>query len=130
VADVRRGQAWRADFKHEWEFLWQGSLHKWWVDELYEAVLIRPIVWVSRNVLVRDHRRPRDRRARERHGRGLKKVAAWNGRTIQGGRVQSYALVIASGTACCSSRTRSGADMGNPDRDHVPAARRAPSAAS
>jgi hypothetical protein len=30
---------------------------------------------------------------------GLKRVAAWNGRTIQSGRVQSYALVIASGTA-------------------------------
>src|SRR4029078_8582880 len=37
-------QAWRADFKQEYGFLWQGSLHKWWIDEIYEAVLIRPIV--------------------------------------------------------------------------------------
>jgi len=92
-------KAWRADFKHEWEFLWQGSLHKWWVDELYEAVLIRPIVWVSRNVLFAIIDVHVIDGLVNGTAAGLKKVAAWNGRTIQGGRVQSYALVIASGTA-------------------------------
>ena len=92
-------QAWRADFKHEYEFLWQGSFHKWWIDELYEAVLIRPIVWVSRNVLFAIVDVHVIDGLVNGTAAGLKRAAAWNGRTIQGGRVQGYAFVIASGTA-------------------------------
>ncbi len=92
-------QSWRADFKHDYEGLWQGSLHKWWIDELYEAVLIRPIVWVSRNVLFAII----DVHVIDGMVNGtataMKRIANWNGRTIQGGRVQGYALVIAGGTA-------------------------------
>jgi NADH-quinone oxidoreductase subunit L len=92
-------QAWRSDFKHEYEGLWQGSLHKWWIDELYEAVLIRPIVWVSRNVLFAIVDVHVIDGIVNGAAAAMKKVALWNGRTIQGGRVQGYALVIASGTA-------------------------------
>jgi NADH-quinone oxidoreductase subunit L len=95
----RKDPAWRADFKHEYEALWQGSLHKWWVDEIYEVLIIRPIVWVSRNVLfaiVDVH--VIDGLVNGTAG-AMKKIALWNGRTIQGGRVQGYALVIAGGTA-------------------------------
>jgi len=92
-------QAWRADFKHEYEGLWQGSLHKWWVDEIYEVVLIRPIVWVSRNVLFAIIDVHVIDGLVNGTATAFKKLAAWNGRTIQSGRVQSYALVIASGTA-------------------------------
>jgi hypothetical protein len=95
-------QAWRADFKQEYNFLWQGSLHKWWVDELYEAVLIRPIVWVSRNVLfaiIDVH----DRRPRERHrcrpGSASPRGTAEPSRAARAG----LALIIAGGTAVLPS---------------------------
>ncbi|MBI5494877.1 MAG: NADH-quinone oxidoreductase subunit L [Deltaproteobacteria bacterium] len=32
-------------------FIYRGALNKWWIDELYNAVIIQPVKWVSDRVL-------------------------------------------------------------------------------
>ena len=78
--------------------LYNGSLNKWYVDELYEKVLITPIVTGSRQVLWAIV----DAQLIDGAVNGVAKAATilgrWHGR-VGNGKLQAYALSIAAGTA-------------------------------
>ena len=75
------------------------SLNKWYVDELYEAVILRPLVFVSRQVLWAIV----DAEIIDGAVNGAAKVARglsrFHSRAIAVGQVQVYALALAAGTA-------------------------------
>ncbi len=79
--------------------LHQGSLNKWYVDELYEAAIIGPILTVSREVL----HKVLDVRIIDGLVNGTAAFVLGLGRVysrlIHVGHVQAYALAIAIGTA-------------------------------
>ncbi|MEN9786026.1 MAG: hypothetical protein RLZZ299_1290 [Pseudomonadota bacterium] len=78
--------------------LYQGSLHKWYVDEIYEAALLKPLVLGSRQVLWAVV----DALLIDGAVNGAARVATGAGSLharIQNGRVQAYALGIAAGSA-------------------------------
>ena len=78
--------------------LYQGSLHKWYVDEIYDAVLLKPLVLGSRQVLWAVV----DALLIDGAVNGAARVATGAGSLharIQNGRVQAYALGIAAGSA-------------------------------
>jgi NADH-quinone oxidoreductase subunit L len=78
--------------------LYEGSLNKWYVDELYDMVLITPIVTGSRQVLWAIV----DSVIIDGVVNGVAKTATTLG-TLHGrignGKVQAYAISIAAGTA-------------------------------
>ena len=79
-------------------WLYQGSLNKWYVDELYEMVLLNPLVVGSRQVLWSVV----DALVIDGAVNGAASAAAGLGRIhalAQNGRVQAYALGIAAGSA-------------------------------
>ncbi len=64
------------------------------IEELYETVLIRPLRWVSRRALVGGIEQSLIDRVVVSGGSRLARQAVWNGlRRIQNGRLQSYALL-------------------------------------
>jgi NADH-quinone oxidoreductase subunit L len=69
--------------------------HKWWVDELYQAVIINPYMWLSRMLA-----QPVDRgiidAAANGFGEMTSDVAQW-WRKRQDGFVRTYALSIVIG---------------------------------
>ena len=82
--------------------LYQGSLNKWYVDELYERVLLTPIVTASRQVLwavvdaqiidgVVNGAATAARKVGDLHGR------------LGSGQIQTYAISIAAGAAFLAS---------------------------
>ncbi len=78
--------------------LYTGSLNKWFVDEIYEAALLLPIVTVSRQVLWAVV----DSQIIDGAVNGVGRVAVIAGELhgkIGAGRVQVYAISIALGTA-------------------------------
>lgn len=78
--------------------LYKGSLHKWFVDEIYEAVLLTPIVTVSRQVLWAVVDAQIIDGVVNGAGRAATLAGELHGR-IGAGRVQVYAISIALGTA-------------------------------
>ena len=81
-----------------WPRLHRGSLNKWYVDELYEAILIHPLVVGSRQVLWAIV----DAQIIDGLVNGTAAAATTLGRLhgrISDGRVQVYAITIAAGAA-------------------------------
>ena len=78
--------------------LYTGSLHKWFVDEVYEALLLTPIVVFSRQVLWAVVDAQLIDGAVNGAGRTAVIAGELHGR-IGWGRVQVYAISIALGTA-------------------------------
>jgi NADH-quinone oxidoreductase subunit L len=77
--------------------LHRGSLHKWYVDEAYEAAVVRPVYQVSRQLLwavVDVHVVDGFANGCARAAQAL---ASWYGRVVQVGHIQAYALAIAIG---------------------------------
>jgi NADH-quinone oxidoreductase subunit L len=79
----------------EWRALYQGSLHKWYVDEAYDKLVVRPTfaaaaqLWQRVDVSVIDGA-----------VNGVARGVAWCGwllRLIQSGQTQHYALAMALG---------------------------------
>jgi NADH-quinone oxidoreductase subunit L len=80
------------------QVLYKGSLNKWYIDELYEAVLLNPIVVGSRQVLWAVV----DALVIDGVVNGVASAATTLGRLhgkLVSGRVQAYALSIAAGAA-------------------------------
>jgi len=78
--------------------LYEGSLHKWYVDEIYEATILKPLVIGSRQVLWAVV----DTLIIDGAVNGAASAATGLGKLharVQTGRVQSYALGIAAGAA-------------------------------
>ncbi len=94
VKDPARPKAIADKFKA----LYEGSLNKWYVDELYELVLLTPIVTVSRQVLWAIV----DAQIIDGLVNGAASAAQSAGRfhgRIGNGKVQAYAISIAAGAA-------------------------------
>ena len=79
-----------------WRWIYQRVLNKWHVDELYETVIIKPWVWVSRVVLYELI----DRRVID----GTVNLVGWGARTVgffgqlfQSGNIQRYLAIFAVG---------------------------------
>jgi NADH-quinone oxidoreductase subunit L len=84
-----------AELKRKWAGLHKTLTHKWYVDEIYEASIVRPIqalsiaLWKGFDVAVID-----------RIVLGFGRVSQWSGQTarvLQNGSIQIYALMIALG---------------------------------
>jgi NADH-quinone oxidoreductase subunit L len=82
-------------FTRQWENLYQGSLNKWYVDEAYDKLVVRPTfaaaaqLWQRVDVSVIDGT-----------VNGVARGVAWGGwllRLIQSGQTQHYALAMALG---------------------------------
>ena len=77
----------------------EGSQNKWYIDELYELVIIKPTVFFSKHILwsivdvgIIDGLVNASASAAQR-------VGDWYGRSVQNGQTQVYALAIAGGGA-------------------------------
>lgn len=74
--------------------LYQGALNKWWVDELYETTVLKPLTWVSRVVLYEGV----DRRiidALVNFVGYLARTLGYIGQVFQTGNIQRYLAVFA-----------------------------------
>jgi NADH-quinone oxidoreductase subunit L len=80
-------------------FVVEGSRNKWWVDEIYEAVLIKPLVLLSRHGLWQIVDAGLIDGAVNGAGAAARTAAAWYSRSVQIGQIQAYALAMATGTA-------------------------------
>jgi NADH-quinone oxidoreductase subunit L len=79
----------------QWDNLYRGSLNKWYVDEAYDRLFVRPTfsaassLWKQVDVAVIDGA-----------VNGIGRAAAWGGwllRLVQSGETQHYALAMAAG---------------------------------
>lgn len=79
-----------------WRWFYQGALGKWHIDELYEAVVVRPIVWFSKVALYEGL----DRRGIDATvnlvGWGAR-TAGFFGQLFQSGNIQRYLAIFALG---------------------------------
>ncbi len=92
------------EIKHQLEhfipdFAIAGSQNKWWVDELYEFTLIKPLLLGSRQVLWAIVDALIIDGAVNGTARFLSGASRAYGQRVQVGRVQVYALALASGAA-------------------------------
>ncbi len=96
---VRPGEL--AEVKQELvpDVVYRGSLNKWWIDELYELTLIKPLVIGSRQVLWAIVDSMVVDGAVNGVAWAASKVSSTYGRIVQVGKVQAYALVLAAGAA-------------------------------
>ncbi|MBI3179632.1 MAG: hypothetical protein HYZ27_08210, partial [Deltaproteobacteria bacterium] len=81
-----------------WSWIHTRLINKWHVDELYDAVVVRPIVWVSRVVLYESV----DKRVID----GVVNFTGWLARSLgffiqlfQSGNIQRYIAIFAIGLA-------------------------------
>ncbi len=71
--------------------------NKWYVDEIYDALIVRPIVWLSREVLWKQiDQRLVDTAAVNGAARGVRALG-WANRWLQTGQVTVYAAVFVIG---------------------------------
>ncbi len=82
-------------FARQWQSLYQGSLHKWYVDEAYDQAFVKPMMkaadqlWKKVDVAVIDGA-----------VNGVARGVAWGGwvtRLLQSGQAQNYALAMTVG---------------------------------
>ncbi|MGD9851877.1 MAG: NADH-quinone oxidoreductase subunit L [Nitrospirales bacterium] len=82
-------------FARQWQSLYQGSLHKWYVDEAYDQAIVNPTMkaadqlWKKVDVAVIDGA-----------VNGIARGIAWGGwvtRLLQSGQAQNYALAMTVG---------------------------------
>jgi NADH-quinone oxidoreductase subunit L len=84
-----------AALKKQWAAIHRVLTHKWYVDELYDAVFVRPIQAISRGLW-----KGFDVAVIDRAVLGFGRVSQWSGqaaRTLQTGSIQIYALMIVIG---------------------------------
>ena len=90
-ADLKRPEAW----KRKWAFAHRILENKWYVDEFYDAVFVRPLsglsvaLWKGFDIAVID-----------RIVVGTGRITAYAGQTVrvvQAGSVQLYALILVMG---------------------------------
>jgi len=73
-------------------------LHKYYVDELYDRVIVRPTVWFSRNVLAQGVDQGLiDKVLVTWVGAGIPRLFGWVGSRLQSGQVGTYAWVLLIG---------------------------------
>ena len=71
--------------------------NKWYVDEIYDALIVRPLVWLSREVLWKQvDQRVVDTAAVNGAARGVRALG-WANRWLQTGQVTVYAAVFVVG---------------------------------
>jgi NADH-quinone oxidoreductase subunit L len=71
---------------------------KYYVDELYDRVIVRPTVWISRNVLSQGvDQGIIDKLLVTWVGTGIPRVLGWFGSRLQSGQVGTYAWVLLIG---------------------------------
>jgi NADH-quinone oxidoreductase subunit L len=71
--------------------------NKWYVDEIYDALIVRPLVWVSREVLwKRVDQRVIDGAVVNGAARGARAVG-WTNRWLQTGQVGVYVVLFVVG---------------------------------
>ncbi len=73
-------------------------LNKWYVDELYDAVVVRPVVWLSRTVLWRVFDKGVIDGALVNGSAWLMRGFGWVGSALQTGHLGWYVLVFVIGT--------------------------------
>jgi len=81
------------------DLLYRGSLNKWWIDELYQAAIIGPILVGSRHFLWAIVDAQLIDGAVNGVASAMSGLSSGYSRFIQDGRVQTYALVLAAGAA-------------------------------
>jgi NADH-quinone oxidoreductase subunit L len=73
-------------------------LNKYYIDEIYDALIVRPILWVSRNVLAKGIDEGLiDKVLVTWIGAGIPRLFGWIGSRLQTGQVGTYAWVILIG---------------------------------
>jgi len=78
-----------------WQALYQGSLHKWYVDEAYDRTIVRPMFVLADELWTKI-----DVRIVDGAVNGVARAIAWGGwflRLVQSGQTQHYALGMALG---------------------------------
>ena len=81
-----------------WSWWYERVLHKWHVDELYDAVVVRPTLWVSRVVLYEIF----DRLVIDKVVNGVgwfARSVGFLGQLFQSGNIQRYLAIFAMGLA-------------------------------
>ena len=79
----------------QWKALYQGSLHKWYVDEAYDRTVVRPMFFVADELWKKV-----DVAVIDGTVNGVAHAIAWSGwllRLVQSGQIQHYALGMALG---------------------------------
>jgi NADH-quinone oxidoreductase subunit L len=82
-------------FAQQWKSLYQGSLHKWYVDEAYDRMFVRPTFSAASELWKRV-----DVNIIDEAVNGVARAVAWGGwllRLVQSGQTQHYALAMAVG---------------------------------
>ncbi len=82
-------------FAQQWKSLYQGSLNKWYVDEAYDRVVVRPTLSAASELWKRV-----DVAVIDAAVNGVARAVAWGGwllRLVQSGQTQHYALGMAVG---------------------------------
>jgi NADH-quinone oxidoreductase subunit L len=79
-------------------------LKKWYVDELYDAVIVRPIGWLSRTVLWRVVDAGIVDGAGVNGAAGVSRVLGWLGSRLQTGELGFYAVVFVVGVVVVLAR--------------------------
>ena len=79
--------------------LYQTVLNKYYVDEIYDAVIVRPLMWFSTKVLWRTVDVGHHRWHRESRRCRILVASAIAFRRMQSGNIRSYAGWIAGGAA-------------------------------
>ena len=79
----------------QWKALYQGSLHKWYVDEAYDRTVVRPTFFVADELWKKV-----DVAVIDGTVNGVADAIAWSGwllRLVQSGQIQHYALGMVLG---------------------------------
>ncbi|MEK7869027.1 MAG: proton-conducting transporter membrane subunit, partial [Nitrospirota bacterium] len=82
-------------FAGRWKTLYEGSLHKWYVDEAYDRAFVKPTFAVATDMWKRI-----DVAVIDGAVNGIARGVAWGGwllRLVQSGQTQHYALAMALG---------------------------------
>jgi NADH-quinone oxidoreductase subunit L len=72
-------------------------LHKWYVDELYDAIVVRPIVWLSDRVLWRVVDKGAIDGAGVNGSASIARAVGWIGARFQTGQVSTYVFLFVIG---------------------------------
>lgn len=82
-------------FARQWQSLYRASLNKWYVDEAYDRVIVRPMFYAATELWKRV-----DVNVVDGAVNGVARAIAWGGwllRLMQSGQTQHYALGMALG---------------------------------
>ena len=82
-------------FARQWQSLYRASLNKWYVDEAYDRVIVRPTFYAATELWKRV-----DVNVVDGAVNGVARAIAWGGwllRLMQSGQAQHYALGMALG---------------------------------